>query len=245
MNVAQKYKIIEKGAIMHLLFNEKMPKIPHFVGILFGQCLILLFAPLYYPSAQETFDLCVRALMMTVTVLLMLIITSFVVTVLRITYIKDLEQREALKNQYRLSVGDVSSIAAGIKNDCLIVQNEGETAAQYQQRLNNAKQAATKTFWVLSIPIYSQHIVAYLHPTNDVRIIHRGELEWEKDMPLDQRIVAQGYDFHLETPEKYATYILLFVEDWQKHGVNFKIKTFDGDGKTQTEIAEKNLFDNK
>jgi hypothetical protein len=239
------YKKMQDGAIMHLLFNEKIQKPPAFVLFLFGECLILLFAPLYYPSTQETFDLCVRALMLTVTVLLMLIITSFVVTVLRITYIKDLEQREALKNQYRLSVGDVGSIARAIKTDCLVVQNQGETAAEYQRRLGEAKQAATSTFWVLSIPIYSQHIIAYLHPTKDVRLMSRSALEWEKDLPLDQRIVAQGYDFHLETPEKYATYILLFVEGWRKHGVTFKIAAFDGDSKTQTEIAEKNLFDNK
>ena len=244
MNVVQKYKIIEKGAIMHLLFNENMPKIPYFVPMFFLQCVFALFAPLYYPAAQETFDLCVRALMTIVTVLLMLIITSFVVTVLRITYIKDLAEREALKNQYRLSVGDVESIAAAIQTDCLIVQKEGETAAQYLERLEAAKQYASKTFWVLSIAKGSRHIMAYLHPIKDARIIERNLLAWETDLPLDQRIVAVGYDFSIETQENYGKYVRYFVEGWLKHGATFKIATFDGDPQTQTIIAERNVIDN-
>ena len=242
--MVQRYKIIEKGAIMHVLFNENMPKIPWYIRFFILECLMLLFAPLYYPAAQETFDLCVRALMMTVTVLLMLIITSFVATVLRITNIRDLDQREALKNQYRLGIGDVESIAAAIQTDCLVVQKEGETAAQYLERLEAAKQYASKTFWVLSIAKGSRHIMAYLHPIKDARIIERNLLAWETDLPLDQRIVAVGYDFSIETQENYGKYVRYFVEGWLKHGASFKISTFDGDPQTQTIIAERNVIDN-
>ncbi len=238
------YKKIEKGAIMHLLFNENMPKIHWYFGFFLLECLMLLFAPLYYPAAQETFDLCVRALMITITLLLMLILTSFVATVLRITYIKEAEQREALRNQYRLSVGDVESIAGAIQTDCLIVQKEGETAAQYLEKLEAAKQYASKTFWVLSIAKGSGHIMAYLHPTKDARIIERNLLAWEKDLPLDQRIVAVGYDFSIESQENYGNYVRYFVEGWRKHGAAFKISTFDGDAQTQTIIAERNVIDN-
>ena len=174
----------------------------------------------------------------------MLIITSFVATVLRITYIRDLDQREALKNQYRLGIGDVESIAAAIQTDCLVVQKEGETAAQYLERLEAAKQYASKTFWVLSIAKGSRHIMAYLHPIKDARIIERNLLAWETDLPLDQRIVAVGYDFSIETQENYGKYVRYFVEGWLKHGATFKIATFDGDPQTQTIIAERNVIDN-
>jgi hypothetical protein len=238
------YKIIEKGAIMHLIFREQMPKTPWFVWFFLLECFMLLFAPLFFPATQETFDLCVRALMMTITVLLMLIITSFVVTVLRITYIKDLEQREMLKNQYRLSIGDVDSIAASLQNDCLIVQKDGETADEYTARLEQAKQAASKTYWVIGIARFSPFIVMYLHPFADAKVGSRAVLAWESDLSNDQKIVAPDYNFAIETKENYARYIAYFVKGWRDNGAMFKMKMFDGDAETQTKIAQKTVSNN-
>lgn len=238
------YLKFEKSAIMHVCLNEKRPKLPVFVKAFVLQVIFVLFMPLYFPASQETFDVAVRSHMILVSLLCMLIITSFVVKILHLTYTKTEEQREMIRTQHQLSSGDVLSIAKSLQNDCLIVQADGETAAEYTERLNRAKESATKTYWVIGIARFSPFIVMYLHPFADAKVGSRSVLSWESHLPTDQRIVAPDYNFTVETKENYARYIAYFVQGWRDNGAAFKMEMFKDDPKTQTEIAQNTVQNN-
>jgi hypothetical protein len=238
------YLKFEKSAIMHVCLGEPITKVPGFLWWFVLQVVFTLLLPPFYPATQETMDLIIRAQMLAVNALLILIITSFVSKVLVLTYSKNMEQREMIRSQYQLSIGDVDSIAASLQNDCLIVQKDGETADEYTARLEQAKQAASKTYWVIGIARFSPFIVMYLHPFADAKVGSRAVLAWESDLPNDQKIVAPDYNFAIETKENYARYIAYFVKGWRDNGAMFKMKMFEGDAETQTKIAQKTVSDN-
>jgi hypothetical protein len=238
------YLRFEKSAVMHVCLGEPITKVPGFLWGFILQVVFTLLLPVYYPATQETMDLVIRAQMLAVNALLILIITSFVSKVLVLTYSKNMEQREMIRSQYLLGQGDINAIAGLLQNDCLIVQGEGETAAAYKERLDRAKLSATNTFWVISIPKYSQYACAFLHPTANTISFARSPLKWEIDLPADQRLVAVGYDFEIETQENYIRYISYFVEGWRKHGAEIKMNAFKDDPRTINQIVENNIRDN-
>jgi len=240
-----RYIKFEKSAIMHVCLGEPMAKVPAFLWGFILQVSFTLLLPVYYPATQETMDIVIRGQMLFVNALLILIITSFVSKVLILTYSKNVEQREMIRTQHQLSIGDVLSIAASLQNDCLIVQADGETAAEYTERLSRAKESASKTYWVIGIARFSPFIVMYLHPFADAKVGSRSVLSWESHLPNDQKIVAPDYNFTVETKENYARYIAYFVQGWRDNGAAFKMEMFKDDPKTQTEIAQNTVSDNK
>jgi hypothetical protein len=244
MNMIGEYLKFEKSAIMHVCMGEPIAKVPSFLWWFLLQVVFTLFVPIYYPATQEAMDMVMRGQILAVNALLILIITSFVSKVLVLTYTKNMEQREVIRTQHLLSIGDVGSIAASLQSDCLIVQGKGETAESYNARLDRARLSATKSFWVISIAKGSAYVVCHLSPKGHTTIMPRASLNWEDDKDIKDRIVSPGYDFDLETQENYALYIALFVEGWRKWSPTGKVELFKDDPKAQIEIASSQIKDN-
>lgn len=230
----------QKGAVMHIVFATPAPRVPYsiFVFVLYFAMSALM--PVYYPATKEWWDFIIRGQMVLVNLILGVFVVTFVLKLSHLLYMKDKEQREQIKNQHLLNMGDVSHIAAIVAPDMLIFQQKDESAEAFQKRVQSARHNATKSFWVIVIPYRSMFAVVFTGLSGDGNMFHRANLQWEATLEPEQKIVAAGYDFTAETPEKYMIYIVRFAEGWKREAQAIKAGYF----KSEPAAAVSSILDN-
>lgn len=201
---------------MHLAFGFEKPNVPAVIWFIMLQNITIWFLPIFFPALEETLQFVLHYYMIVVSFCTILPLILIVVRLSMNTFMATMAEREQIKNQYALSTGNADTIAELMRPDVIVIQRENEAAEAFNARVITAKSAANmKSTWVVIVPFQSTLCTIHYSQTEASSML-RSDLEWEKGMEADKKIVATGYIFSTETYANYLTYCSRFITGYRE-----------------------------